>query len=457
MSVAAALGTATIYPLQPAIADISRTLGTATAAVGAALACGPIGYMLGLALLVPLVDRFSPRRVLALQFLALAGALALTAAAGKVWLIGLGLLLTGACSSVGAGLSSVVGRLAPEHRRSTSLGIVTAGISAGILFGRIVGGWLTDLIGWHAMLFVVAAAVIGVAGVCLVVLPTAKGAVEHKYLAGLASTPGLLIRNRVLRRGAVRGSLWFFAFCAIWSGIAVALSQEPFLLAANQIGLYALAGISGIFATRIAGGYTDRFGSRPVILVGLAAAGVACPVLAFGLDSVAATMVALAMFDAGLFAAQVANQTTILAIHPSAPARFNSAYMLVYFIGGSLGTAFGAAAVASFNWATCVGACGAALLVAVVLTVAGEEVNSEVTAYFASKKFRRADSSPVMSTTAATSSSDNLPAARPSTSAPSAVSTASSARPSAHSTSMPASDARNWIITPSTESPTATD
>lgn len=368
MSLAAALGTATIYPLQPAIADIARSLESGPAAVGAALACGPIGYLLGLALLVPLVDRFSPRRVIAVQFFALGGALVLTAAADAVWVIGAGLLLTGACSSVGAGLSSVVGRLAPEHRRSTVLGIVTAGISAGILAGRIAGGWLTDVIGWHAMLLVVAAATFAVAGACLLFLPTEPGTAGQNYLAGLASVPGLLVRDRVLRRGAVRGALWFFAFCAVWSGIAIALSQKPFSLSAKDIGLYALAGIAGIFATRIAGGCTDRFGFRPVLLVGLAAAGAACPVLAFRLDSPVATMVALAVFDAGLFAAQVANQTTILAIDPSAPARFNSAYMMVYFVGGSLGTAFGAAAVTSLGWPATVGACGAALLIAALLS-----------------------------------------------------------------------------------------
>lgn len=368
MSLAAAVGTATIYPLQPAIADIARSLGSGPAMVGAALACGPIGYLLGLALLVPLVDRFSPRRVVAWQFLALGCALALTAVAGTVWLIGLGLLLTGACSAVGASLSSVVGRLAPAHRRSTVLGIVTAGISAGILAGRIAGGWLSDVIGWHAMLLAVAAATVGIAGASLWFLPTAVGTLDRNYLAELVSVPGLLVRCRVLRRGALRGSLWFFAFCAVWSGIAVALSQEPYFLSAKQIGLYALAGATGIFATRVAGVYTDRLGFRPVILVGLAVAGVACPVLAFGLSSPWATMAALAAFDAGLFAAQVANQTTILAIDPSAPARFNSAYMVVYFVGGSLGTACGAAAVTSFGWPATIGACGAALLVAALLT-----------------------------------------------------------------------------------------
>ncbi|MFD4191901.1 hypothetical protein [Amycolatopsis thermoflava] len=51
--------------------------------------------------------------------------------------------------------------------------------------------------------------------------------------------------------------------------------------------------------------WTDRVGARRVILIGLALAAVA------------------------------------------APAWFNSAYMVVYFVGGSLGTAAGAAAVAA--------------------------------------------------------------------------------------------------------------
>lgn len=369
MSIAAALGTATIYPLQPAVAQVSGALGVSIAAMGAVLACGPVGYMVGLALLVPLVDRFSPRIVLALQFFALTAALVLTAVSGVVWLIGIAMLVTGACSSVGAGLSSVVGRLAPESRRSTSLGIVTAGISAGILAGRILGGWLTDLVGWQNMLLLVAAACVLVAAVCLRTLPAGKGSVTQGYLAALLSTPTLFRRSRVLRSGALRGALWFFAFCAVWSGIAVALSEPPFSFSAEQIGLYGLAGLSGIFATRTAGKWTDRVGPRPVIQVGLAVAGASCVVLACGLPNVAVTLIALALFDAGLFAAQVANQSTILAINPDAPAQFNGAYMLVYFIGGSLGTGFGTAAVADAGWPACVAVCGAAIAVAGTLTM----------------------------------------------------------------------------------------
>lgn len=140
MARAAALGTASIYPLQPAIADVADSLRTSLAAVGVALACGPLGYLVGLALLVPLVDRFSPRRVLSTQFGALAVSLGLDAVVGTPWLLALMVGAIGAGSSVGAQLSSVAGRFANPPRRATVLGIVTAGISAGILAGRIVGG-----------------------------------------------------------------------------------------------------------------------------------------------------------------------------------------------------------------------------------------------------------------------------------------------------------------------------
>jgi MFS family permease len=127
MALAAALGTAGIYPLQPAIADVAGSLHASLAATGVALACGPLGYLLGLALLVPLVDRFAPSHVLSTQFGALAVALAVNAVVGTPWLLGLVVGLAGAGSSVGVQLSSVAGRFANPQRRATVLGIVTAG------------------------------------------------------------------------------------------------------------------------------------------------------------------------------------------------------------------------------------------------------------------------------------------------------------------------------------------
>ncbi|GAB0104520.1 MFS transporter [Nocardia sp. JMUB6875] len=373
MALAAALGTASIYPLQPAIAEVAASLQTSVAAVGAALACGPIGFLVGLALLVPLVDRFAPREVVSIQFGFLAVTLAVSAAAGSVWLLGAAVGLVGAGSVVGAQLSSVAARFAAPRRRATVLGIVTAGISAGILAGRIVGGWLAEVMGWRGMLLVFAASCAAIAVAARSILPAAAGAAATGYLATLRAMPVLFVRYPVLRLAAGRGALWFFAFCAIWSGLAVALSEPPFSYSPERIGLYAFAGLLGIVATRIAGAWTDRVGARRVILLGLTLATAGTVILAVSLSNTAITLLCLGLFDAGLFAAQVANQSGILAIDPSAPARFNSAYMVVYFIGGSLGTAFGAAAVAWLGWAGTAGVAAVAIVLAALGAFAASE------------------------------------------------------------------------------------
>ncbi|MEC3916020.1 MFS transporter [Nocardia sp. CDC160] len=369
MAVAAALGTASIYPLQPAIAAVAGSLGASVAEIGTALACGPVGYMLGLAFLVPLVDRLPPRTVISAQFWSLAVALAAAAAVGSPWLLGLTIGVIGAGSAVGAQLSSIAGRFADPARRATVLGVVTAGISAGILLGRILGGWLADALGWRPMLLLLAAASAATAVAARALLPAEYTTPSTGYLSQLRSLPNLYARFPVLRLAATRGTLWFFAFCTIWSGLAVALSQPPFSYSPERIGLYASAGLLGIPATRIAGAWTDRVGPRRVILTGLTLAATATLLLGVTLSTPTVTLLCLALFDAGLFAAQVSNQSTVLALAPSTPARFNSAYMLIYFLGGSAGTAFGATATTYFGWPPTTLASTLAVAIATAITL----------------------------------------------------------------------------------------
>jgi len=369
MAVAAGLGTSTIYVLQPSVAQVAKSMNSPIGDIGVALACGPIGYMIGLIGLVPLIDRFTPGRVLGVQFAVLAAAMVLSAAGPNTAGLGAMIAITGACSVVGAGMSSLAGKLALPQRRATTLGIVTSGISAGILGGRIVGGYLSDRLGWQGMLVVFAIACGVFAACCPLILPAARVEASSSWRRNIRSIPGLFLRYPTLTWAAVRGALWFFGFCTIWAGLAVALSQPPYSYSAEHIGLYALAGLSGIGATQIAGTWTDRVGARRVTLVGLLLAFIATVINGVTLHHTIATLVCLAVFDAGLFAAQVANQSTVLAIDPAAPARFNSGYMVVYFIGGSLGTAFGAEAVGWIGWQATTIVTAAAILVATLLTL----------------------------------------------------------------------------------------
>lgn len=350
LAVAAGVATSTSYTVQPELGRIAQDLGASLAATSAAAGLPILGYMIGLALLVPLVDHVPARRLLSAQLALLGLSLGLVAIATNVAAFGAALLASGICASTGAQMSTLAGKHSPSSRRGRALGTVTAGISAGVLLGRLVGGGLADWAGWRAMLLIVACLCFACALGSRVLLPRTIPHRDGPYFAMLASMPRLLLTNADLRAAALSGALWFFAFSLVWIGLSLALALPPLGLSPTAIGLYSLAGVAGILATRAAGQLADKFGSPRVVLAGLALALLCALVMPLVLGVAPLMLLTLALFDTGLFSAQVANQRRVLSLDPRRRAQFNSVYMVTYFVGGSLGTAVGGPLVSSFGW-----------------------------------------------------------------------------------------------------------
>jgi predicted MFS family arabinose efflux permease len=369
LAVAAAVATSTSYVLQPELPIVARDVGSSLPVIGVVAALPIGGYLFGLALLVPLADRMRSHRLISGQLSVLAAGLMLAAVAATPLVLGAGLFVSGLCASTGAQLSSLAGRYSEASRRGRAVGTVTAGISAGIVLGRVLGGTLAGWWGWRAMLFVFAAACLALALAAAAILPRTAIRPTQSYLTVIRSLPGLLRSSRQLRTSAVAGSLWFFAFSLVWVGLSLALARPPANLSPARIGVYSLAGLLGVAATRVAGAAADRRGPRVIILSGLAAAVVCTLTMTGSLHHVPVLLTALAIFDAGLFSAQVANQSTVLGIDPARPAQFNGAYMVVYFIGGSAGTAIGGSLIDLAGWAGIGLTATAALTVAAVIVL----------------------------------------------------------------------------------------
>jgi predicted MFS family arabinose efflux permease len=350
LAAAAAVATSTSYILQPELSIVARDLGISVSVVALVSALPIVGYLLGLALLVPLADRVRSNRLICAQLTVLAVGLVISASATSPLVLGVGLFVSGLCASTGAQMSSLAGRYSPPSRQGRAVGTVTAGISIGIVVGRILGGLLSNWAGWRVMLVIVAAACVGLAVSASAALPSLAWRPQDSYASVVGSLPKLVRSNRHLRLSALAGSLWFFAFSLVWVGLSLALAMPPINLSPARIGLYSLAGLLGVIATRIAGAAADRHGSRRVILFGLALTAVCTLAMTDALRVPAVLVAGMAAFDAGLFSAQVANQSSVLRIDPTHPAQFNSAYMVVYFAGGSTGAAIGGSLVGFLGW-----------------------------------------------------------------------------------------------------------
>lgn len=102
-----------------------------------------------------------------------------------------------------------------------------------------------------------------------------------------------------------------------------------------------------------------------MIGVSTAAAAAGTALLATGLDAPWRTALGLALFDAGCFAAQAANQSRVIALDPARSGSLSSVYLVVYFSVGALGTAVAAPLLDALGWqATSLTATGALLLAA---------------------------------------------------------------------------------------------
>ncbi len=370
LAVAAGGAIANDYALQPSLATIASDFGVPVALIATLASAAMIGYLVGLALLVPLVDRVSPRALIPGQLAALALTLALAAAApSPAVLIGC-FVVVGATTTVAAQSSAVVGKYGNPDRRARGIGAISAGISAGILLSRFVGGILTQWCGWRRALLVFAGFAVLAALGTLPLLPARRPNGSGGYRSSLHMLLSLLRESSRLRRRAGAGMLWFFAFNLVWIGLAVRLAAPPYSLTAERIGLYSLAGTLGLVVTRIAGKLADRIGSRAVIVGGLIMAALSAIVLTVSLGHPAQTAAMLAIFDAGCFAAQVANQASVVAIHPARSGALSAAYLTLYYAAGALGTAIAGMIATRYGWSAITLGAAAAVIAAAVLAAA---------------------------------------------------------------------------------------
>ncbi|MFB7373094.1 MFS transporter [Streptomyces sp. NPDC056222] len=359
------------YALQPALTIVAADLDVPLSVIGLVPTAALAGCMAGFALLLPLTDHLAPNRLVAAQLTALAAALALAAAAPGATVLLAAYLVIGAAAGVAAQAGSIAGRHAPPGRSGRSVATVAAGMSAGILLSRMVGGTLTDLLGWRRMLLVFAALALLGAIATAALLPGQRPHSRLGYRATLTSLPPLLRQHPQLRSAVATGGLWYFAFNLTWVALGLALAQPPHSLAPTAIGLYSLAGLLGFAVLPVTGRLVDRYGAHAVITTAVLAAAAGTALLATGLNSPPVVAAGLALFDAGCFAAQAANQSRVIALDPQRSGSLSSVYLVLYFTIGAIGTGLAAPVLDTFGWRGTTGTALVALLLAAVLGLKG--------------------------------------------------------------------------------------
>ncbi len=356
LGLACAVGVSTIYYNQPLLLEMSRSYGATAGRTGFVAVATQVGYAAGMLAFVPLGDVLERRGLMMRMYGAVAVALVLVAVAPSLaWLIA-GSVLIGLFASVTHIALPIAPDLVSDAQRGRAIGIVMTGLLLGILLARTFAGWVSGIHGWR-WVFVVAA-VMNAAFVPLMwrVMPKLPPKQQLRYGEAMRSLWTLFRTQPMLRESCAIGALVFASFSCFWTTLAFLLHRH-YGLGAGVAGTFGVVGAAGAMVAPLAGRLADRHGSRWVITAGMALLAISYFALwggeAAGVSTVVhlvVLVVGVVVLDMGAQMTQVANQTRIFGLVPSARSRLNTVYMTVYFTGAAVGSALATMAWVHWGW-----------------------------------------------------------------------------------------------------------
>jgi predicted MFS family arabinose efflux permease len=355
----AGITVANIYFNQPLLDDFRASFPQSAWLIGAVPAVTQLGYALGMLLLAPLGDRFDRRLIILLQLAALGVALVVATVAPTLIVLIAASLAIGVVSTIAQQAVPFAAELAPPAERGHAVGTVMSGLLIGILLARTVSGFVAEYFGWRAVFGASVVASIALAVVVVMRLPRSKPTSTLPYGKLLVSMWHLVFESPALREASLTGGAMFAAFSIFWSVLVLLLAGEPFHMGPQAAGLFGVVGAAGALAAPLAGKSADTRGPRAVITLSIGLVAVSFVIFALSGRSITGLVIGVIVLDIGVQAAQISNQSRIYALKPEARSRVNTVYMVVYFIGGALGSVVASLAWHAFGW---VGVCLAGLL-----------------------------------------------------------------------------------------------
>jgi predicted MFS family arabinose efflux permease len=365
MSVASGIAVANIYYNQPMLADMARTFHASSHAIGFVASFTQLGYAAGMPLFIPLGDVVERRRLVVALFLASGAALCGCALAGSVPVLVAASFVVGLTTVIAQILIPLASSLAAPDRQGKTVGSILSGVLLGILLARTLSGFVAGHFGWRVM-FWIAAAMALAGGIAMRATLPCLPAGRARYRDVLRAVVKVVRETPKLRHVSVVAGLLFAAFGVFWTTLVFRLEAPPYHYGSEAAGLFGLVGAVGAAVAPLAGRMADRKTPRFVVANAIGVVVLAFAAFwAFG-SSLWGLVAGVILLDAGIQAAQVANQTRVLALRPEWRNPVNTFYMICYFSGGSAGSLLGSYAWGRWQWT---GVCAVGLALPIIAAI----------------------------------------------------------------------------------------
>ena len=382
-AICSGLAIGNLYWAQPLLVQIMDGFGLPAANGGLLVTATQIGYAMGILFILPLGDFVRRKRMIALVMVLSVLALVSCAISPSFIILSLSLFSMGIVTISGQIILPLAGDLSREDERGHIVGIVSSGITTGILFSRFASGIIAGFWGWRSVYVIAAALNLVMVLVMIYVLPEIPAKNKFKSYGKLLASVFTTFKNHsslpniLLHSGLIFGLI----FNIFWTSLTFLLSADPFNYNTFQIGLVSLAGLAAaVFGVGI-GKLQDKGLSIPALgaFIVVCLVSMVCG-FAFS-DSIVAIVIVAAVLSVAVQGVSVLTQTRLFNLSQGERSRLNTVFVVNNFIFGAVGSA-----LASLLWS--LGGWSYVMIAASVVSVA-----AFIVWLFSRSKFKYADES----------------------------------------------------------------
>ena len=346
-AICSGLAIGNLYWVQPLLVQITNGFGLSAASGGLLVTATQIGYALGILFLVPLGDFVRRKRLISIVMTLSVFALLSCALSPSFIILSLSLFSMGIVTVSGQIILPLAGDLSKEEERGHIVGIVSSGITAGILFSRFVSGIIAGFWGWRSVYIIAAILNLIMALVIIYVLPEIPRKNKLESYKGLIfSVFTTFKRHKTLVRILLHSGLIFgLVFNIFWTSFTFLLSDAPFNYNTFQIGLVSLAGLVAAVVGLGLGKLQDKGLSVPALGVFIILSIISMVGGLLFSDSIIAIVIIAAVFSIAVQGISVLSQARLFALSNEERSRLNTVFVVNNFLFGAVGSA-----LASFLW-----------------------------------------------------------------------------------------------------------
>ena len=382
-AICSGLAIGNLYWAQPLLVQIMDGFGLPAANGGLLVTATQIGYAMGILFILPLGEFVRRKRMIALVMVLSVLALVSCAISPSFIILSLSLFSMGIVTISGQIILPLAGDLSREDERGHIVGIVSSGITTGILFSRFASGIIAGFWGWRSVYVIAAALNLVMVLVMIYVLPEIPAKNKFKSYGKLLASVFTTFKNHsslpniLLHSGLIFGLI----FNIFWTSLTFLLSAEPFNYNTFQIGLVSLAGLAAaVFGVGI-GKLQDKGLSIPALgaFIVVCLVSMVCG-FAFS-DSIVAIVIVAAVLSVAVQGVSVLTQTRLFNLSQGERSRLNTVFVVNNFIFGAVGSALASLLWSLGGWSYVMMAASAVSVAALIVWL------------FSRSKFKYADES----------------------------------------------------------------